>query len=133
MNTINIEGKDFTIEQLKDLINKNENNLTKVYTFNNTTEDNFNKKWEGFEDHEKYTSLLKLIVNFYNKGEKPNWSSNTYKYYPIFIMEKEAFRYGNFYDYSSLTNTSARLCFLKKSDMLEAIELYLDVYKKAML
>ena len=29
--TINIEGKEFTIEQLKELINKNEDKLEKVF------------------------------------------------------------------------------------------------------
>ena len=42
--TINIEGKEFTIEQLKELINKNEDKLEKVFNFNKTTEEQFNKK-----------------------------------------------------------------------------------------
>ena len=132
--TINIEGKEFTIEQLKELINKNEDKLEKVFNFNKTTEEQFNKKWEGFEEHEKYGALERLIVNFYNKGEKPKWkNTNQYKYYPYFIMDKDDFRY-NSYTYSYIhSDVSSRLVYLRKEDMLEAVELYLDIYKKSRL
>ena len=132
--TINIEGKEFTIEQLKELINKNEDKLEKVFNFNKTTEEQFNKKWEGFEEHEKYGALERLIVNFYNKGEKPNWkNSNQYKYYPYFITDKDDFRYGSYYSYFTLSTVSSRLAYLRREDMLEAVELYLDIYKKSRL
>ena len=132
--TINIEGKEFTIEQLKELINKNEDKLEKVFNFNKTTEEQFNKKWEGFEEHEKYRALERLIVNFYNKGEKPDWNdSNQYKYYPYFIINKDDFRYCSYTDYYAGSLVSSRLAFLRKEDMLEAVELYLDIYKKSRL
>ena len=132
--TINIEGKEFTIEQLKELINKNEDKLKKVFNFNKTTEEQFNKKWEGFEEHEKYGALERLIVNFYNKGEKPNWeNTKQYKYYPYFIMDKVDFRCANYYDCYTNSYVSSRLAYLREEDMLEAVELYLDVYKKSRL
>ena len=132
--TINIEGKEFTIEQLKELINKNEDKLEKVFNFNKTTEEQFNKKWEGFEEHEKYGTLERLIVNFYNKGEKPNWEdTNQYKYYPYFIMDKVDFRYFSYDHYFIYSNGSSRLAYLSKKDMLVAVELYLDIYKKSRL
>lgn len=132
--TINIEGKEFTIEQLKELINKNENKLEKVFNFNITTEEEFNKKWEGFEDHEKYGALEKLIVNFYNKGEKLNWkNSNQYKYYPYFVMDENDFRYVTYYCWRTASSTSSRLAYLRKEDMSEAVELFLNVYKKSRL
>ena len=131
---INIEGKEFTIEQLKELINKNEDKLEKVFNFDKTTEEQFNKKWEGFEEHEKYGALERLIVNFYNKGEKPNWkNTNQYKYYPYFIMNKDDFRYNYYNSYCTSSNVSSHLAFLRKEDMLEAVELYLDIYKKSRL
>ena len=132
--TINIEGKEFTIEQLKELINKNEDKLEKVFNFNKTTEEQFNKKWEGFEEHEKYGALERLIVNFYNKGEKPDWENiKQYKYYPYFIMDKVDFRCNSYDGYSAYSGVSSRLAFLRKEDMLEAVELYLNVYKKSRL
>ena len=132
--TINIEGKEFTIEQLKELINKNEDKLEKVFNFNKTTEEQFNKKWEGFEEHEKYGALERLIANFYNKGEKPDWeNTKQYKYYPYFIMNKVDFRCNSYDGYSAYSSASSRLVFLRKEDMLEAVELYLNVYKKSRL
>ena len=132
--TINIEGKEFTIEQLKELINKNEDKLEAVFNFNKTTEEQFNKKWEGFEEHEKYGALERLIVNFYNKGEKPNWeNTKQYKYYPYFIMYKDDFRYYSYHYDSTHSRVSSRLSYLRKEDMLEAVELYLDIYKKSRL
>ena len=132
--TINIEGKEFTIEQLKELINKNEDKLEKVFHFNKTTEEQFNKKWEGFEEHEKYGALERLIVNFYNKGEKPNWeNTDQHKYYPYFIMNKDDFRYFYYDGYCNGSGVSSRLAFLRKEDMLEAVELYLNIYKKSRL
>ena len=132
--TINIEGKEFTIEQLKELINKNEDKLEKVFNFNKTTEEQFNKKWEGFEEHEKYGALERLIVNFYNKGEKPNWeNTKQYKYYPYFIMYKDDFRYNAYDSFCTVLAVSSRLAYLRKEDMLEAVELYLDIYKKSRL
>ena len=132
--TINIEGKEFTIEQLKELINKNEDKLEKVFNFNKTTEEQFNKKWEGFEEHEKYGALERLIVNFYNKGEKPNWeNTDQHKYYPYFIMDKVDFRYFTYDCYFTDSRVSSRLAYLREEDMLEAVELYLDIYKKSRL
>lgn len=132
--TINIEGKEFTIEQLKELINKNEDKLERVFKFNKTTEEEFNKKWEDFEDHEKYGALEKLIVNFYNKGEKPDWkNSNESKCYPCFYIDKDNFRYYGCQYWYTFSDTSSRLAYLRREDMLEAVELYLEVYKKSRL
>jgi len=134
MNTINIEGRDFTIEQLKELINKNEDKLQRVFIFNKTTEEEFNKKWDGFEDHEKYGALEKLIVSFYNKGEKPDWKNEKqYKYFPYFVMDSDNFRFDDYDDCCTNAFTSSRLAYLRKEDMLEAVEVYLDVYKKSRL
>jgi hypothetical protein len=109
-------------------------NLSKIYSFNNTTEEEFNKKWGGFEDHEKYGALEKLIVNYYNKGEKPNWKKGSqYKYYPYFVMDKDNFRCNSGNCWTTSSDASARHAYLRKDDMLEAVEIYLDVYKKSRL
>jgi hypothetical protein len=110
------------------------NNLEQVFKFNKTTEKEFNKKWDGFEDHEKFTALEKLIVNYYNKGEKPNWKdSSQYKYYPWFEMDGDNFRCYFLDHWFTYSTSSSRLCFLRKEDMLEAVELYLEIYKKSRL
>lgn len=131
--------KGFEIDEEKSTFQKiifkeSKNNLDKIFKFNNTTEKDFNKKWEGFEDHEKYGALEKMIVNYYNKGEKPNWKdSNQYKYYPWFIMDEDTFRYDYYDGWYTDSNSSSRLAYLRKEDMLEAVELYIDVYKKSRL
>lgn len=131
--------KGFEIDEEKSTFQKiifkeSKNNLDKIFKFNNTTEKDFNKKWEGFEDHEKYGALEKMIVNYYNKGEKPNWKdSNQYKYYPWFIMDEDTFRCNYYFCWYSRSSASSRLAYLRKEDMLEAVELYIDVYKKSRL
>ncbi len=131
--------KGFEIDEEKSTFQKivfkeSKNNLDKIFKFNSTTEKDFNKKWENFEDHEKYGALEKMIVNYYNKGEKSNWeNSNQYKYYPWFIMREDNFRYGDYGAWYSGSSASSRLAYLRKEDMLEAVELYIDIYKKSRL
>ena len=131
--------KGFEIDEEKSTFQKivfkeSKNNLDKIFKFNNTTEKDFNKKWENFEDHEKYGALEKMIVNYYNKGEKPNWENiNQYKYYPWFTMREDNFRYGDYGAWYSGPSASSRLAYLRKEDMLEAVELYIDIYKKSRL
>ena len=131
--------KGFEIDEEKSTFQKivfkeSKNNLDKIFKFNNTTEKDFNKKWENFEDHEKYGALEKMIVSYYNKGKKSNWeNSNQYKYYPWFIMREDNFCYGDYGAWYSGSSASSRLAYLRKEDMLEAVELYIDIYKKSRL
>lgn len=127
-----IDKENSTFEKI--VFKEVKNELHEIYSFNNTTEEEFNKKWDGFEDHEKYGALEKLIVNYYNKGEKPNWkNSNQYKYYPYFIMDEDNFRYGDYSYWNASSDTSARHAYLRKDDMLEATKLFLEIYKKSRL
>ena len=127
-----IDKENSTFEKI--VFKEVENKLNKIYSFNKTTEEEFNKKWNGFEDHEKYGALEKLIVNYYNKEEKLNWkNSSQYKYYPYFIMDEDNFHYDCYYCWFTYCSASARLAYIRKDDMLEAVELYLDVYKKSRL
>ncbi len=140
MKSLKIEiPEGYEIDQTKSTFEKivfkeSKNSLDKIFKFNNTTEKDFNKKWENFEDHEKYGALEKMIVNYYNKGEKPNWeNSNQYKYYPWFVMCEDSFRYDCYDCWYACSRTSSRLAYLRKEDMLEAVELYIDIYKKSRL
>lgn len=140
MKDLKIEiPEGYEIDQTKSTFEKivfkeSKNNLDVIFKFNNTTNEEFNKKWENFEDHEKYGALEKMIVNYYNKGEKPDWkNSNQYKYYPYFIINEENFRYDYYFIWAARSSASSRLAYLRKEDMLEAVELYLDVYKKSRL
>ena len=48
-------------------------------------------------------------------------------------MNKDDFRYFYYDGYCNGSGVSSRLAFLRKEDMLEAVELYLDIYKKSRL
>ena len=48
-------------------------------------------------------------------------------------MYKDDFRYVDYYGCYTCSRVSSRLAYLRKEDMLEAVELYLDIYKKSRL
>ena len=129
---ININGKEteitLTKEQLKQI--NNQNPLKKVFDYHKTTEEEFNKLNGHLPSHLKGQILEAMIVEMYNKGEKPNWSnSNQSKYYPYFNMG--SFSYHTWSYYSTHSHVPASSIFLRKEDLLEAVELYIDLYKQA--
>ena len=48
-------------------------------------------------------------------------------------MDKDDFRYYYYDYYFAYSDVSSRLAYLRKEAMLEAVELYLDIYKKSRL
>lgn len=72
-----------------------------------------------------------LITEFYNKGEKADWyNKNQYKYcvYVNYYSGEPLPSLG--YDvYFGLSSASARLAFIRKEDLLEAIVKFEDVFK----
>lgn len=136
MNTINIEGKEFTIEQLKTLIKNNEkaSPMDEVYKFHNTTEEQFNEKHKNNPNYLKAHDKEVLIVAYYNKGEVSDWSnSNQYKYYGWFVMDKEGFRLSFVHDVRVNSFAPSALCFKNKKDALEAYEKFLPEIKESRL
>ena len=129
---INVNGKEteitLTKEQLKQI--NNQNPLQKVFDYHKTTEEEFNKLNGHLPKHLQGQILEAMMVEMYNKGEKPDWSnSNQSKYYPYFDMIN--FSYGDWdYNYSS-SYVPASVCFLRNEDLLEAVELYIDLYKQS--
>lgn len=132
--TININGTDFTIDQLNSIIEaaKKANPMDEVFKYHNIKEEDFNSKWEGFEAYEIAQAKEILIASYYNKNKKPDWTdSSQYKYCPYFVMDKNKFRCYDYVSWSSHSYVSARLCFLRKEDMLEAVEKFIDIYKES--
>jgi hypothetical protein len=130
---ININGKEteitLTKEQLKQI--ENQNPMQKVYDYHNTTEEEFDKLYKNVSDFAKAQEIESMIVNFYNKGEQPDWdNSNQYKYYPYFYLGSN-FSYSSYYSWGSGSDVSARLCFLRKEDLLEAVEVYKEQYENS--
>lgn len=108
------------------------NTMEDVYRLNGTTEDEFMKKWFGFEDHEIAMAQEKLIVAAYNKSEKLDWdNSDQEKYYPCFNLDNFLYR-DWFYGYSH-SAAASRLCFLRKEDLEDATEKFIDIYKRSRL
>ena len=130
---ININGKEteitLTKEQLKQI--ESQNSMQKIYEYHNTTEEKFNKLYEDVSEFAKAQEIERMIVNFYNKGEQPDWdNSNQCKYYPYFRLDKNfSFNYYNIW--SSNSYVSARLCFLRKEDLLEAVEVFKEQYENS--
>ena len=128
---ININGKEteitLTKEQLKQI--NNQNPLQKVFDYHKTTEEEFNKLNGHLPSYLQGQILEAMMVEMYNKGEKPDWSnSNQNKYYPYFNMSD--FSYGAWHCHYAYSNVPASVCFLRNEDLLEAVELYIDIYKK---
>lgn len=132
-NTIEINGKQFSIEELNELIEKSKDNnhLKEVFDYHNTTQEKFDKQYEGIPLYVKGHSLECMVVAFYNKGLEPDFNDGEPKYYPYFDMKKRA----SFVDgswVSSSTYVSSRQLYLgpnAKKNMLEAVVKYADVYK----
>lgn len=99
-----------------------------VFTLNNTTEKEFEKRWKGFSNYEKGNALEALIVSAYNEGKEPVWGDGSYKYIPCFDMRESSFSF-DFYFWDDDCNTSARFAFLSKENMLDAVKKFLKEYK----
>lgn len=130
---ININGKEteitLTKEQLKQI--KSQNSMQKIYEYHNTTEEKFNELYKNVSEFAKAQEIERMIVNFYNKGEQPNWdNSSQCKYYPYFNLGKN-FSYDFCINWFSCSFVSARLCFLREEDLLEAVEVFKEQYENS--
>lgn len=133
MKTININGKDFTLEELSKLVEsaKKENPMDKIFRFHSTTEEEFNNNHSKVSDFTKAIAIEEMIVNFYNKGVIVDFDNyNQKKYYAWFYLGKN-FRLYLCYSYRSYSSVPARLCFLREEDLREATEIYLEQYRNS--
>lgn len=136
MKTIKIEtnGREIEItltkkqlEQIKDL-----NPMTEVFEYHKTTETEFEEKYKDLPNHIKYYALECMVVEYYNKSIEPDWTdSNQIKFYPYFSMKsgKPAFDYS--YYCHSTSDLPSRLCFLRDSDLQEAVVKYKHIYEQS--
>lgn len=111
------------------------NNLHDVFALNNTTEDAFNKKWEGFAPHEKANALEILIVAAYNEDKLLDFTDGTLKYYPCFKMGSPSgagFAYDDYVYWSAISYVGSRLVFHGENayeNMFDAVNKFLPQYK----
>ncbi len=112
-------------------------NIDDIFALNNTTQEAFETKWKGFEDHEIYNALEVLIVSAYNEGKLPDFTDGTWKYFPRFIMGSPSgvgFSFDDCADWSAVSVVGARLVFHgenAKANMLDAVEKFLPQYRKS--
>lgn len=132
MKTININGTNYTVEELTKILDeaKKENPMNEVYKYHNTTEEDFNKLYEKLPNHVKAFEKECMVVAYCNKGWTPNFNnSNERKHYPWFYMDN--FRLLSVYYCYSRSNCSARLLFKNEEDCKEAVKKYFEVFKES--
>lgn len=122
--TINIEGKEFTIDELKDLINNQQSPMNKVYAFHRTTKEEFDKSYEKLPLRSKYLEIEAMVVAYKNDGwiYKPGDKI----YYPYFQLAPFGFHYVD--NILSFTHVPLALCFKNKKLLEEAVEEFKEEY-----
>ena len=134
MKTININGSDYTVEELTKILEdaKKVSPMQKVYEYHNTTEEKFNELYKDIPKHLKAIEKEFMIVAFYNKEWKPNFKdSNERKHYVWFYIDD--FRLGHCSCYDSSSTVPARALFKNEADLREAVEVYFEEFKESRL
>lgn len=123
--TINIEGREFTIDELKDLINNQQSPMDKVYAFHKTTKEDFDKLYEKIPLRSNYLEIEAMIVAYKNNGWK--YKEGDRIYYPYFKLNP----FGFDGDGCSRSGTAVPLALCFKNDKLlrEAVEEFKEEYK----
>lgn len=113
MKTININGSNYTVEELAKILEdaKKKSPMDKVYEYHKTNEQEFEKLYENIPLNIKYLQKEVMIVAFYNKGEKPDFNNKKQKkWYSWFYLDEFRF-HGSGY-HGSGTHVPASLCFV---------------------
>ncbi len=112
-------------------------NIDDIFALNNTTKEEFEIKWKGFEPHEVGNAFEVLMVAAYNEGKLPDFTDGTYKYYPLFKMGSPSgvgFSSAVCADWTAVSFVGARLVLHgenAKANMLDAVNKFLPEYKKS--
>lgn len=131
MKTININGKDYTVEELTSILEnaKTISPMDKVFAYHNTTEEEFNKLYKKLPKATKYTEIEAMIVAYKNQGWTPDWNnSNEPKYFPYFTMGS-SFGFYDCYFWFAGSYVGSRFCFKSLELLKEAVEEFLPQYK----
>lgn len=133
MKTININGKDFTLEELSNLVEsaKKGNPMDKVFRFHSITEEQFNKDYENTSEFAKAIEIEAMIVNYYNISEKVDFNNSKQSKWYLWFYLGDNFRLRGCDYYDSISYVPSRLCFLRKEDALEASKVYFEQYRNS--
>lgn len=128
MKTININGKDFTIDELNKLIEGTKDPMDEVYAYHKTTREEFDKLYENIPPHVKAYEKECMVVAYYNKGWVPNWEDvNEKKWYGYYKLKGESPTFvAALYSYSC-AYVPTRLCLRSKEDLLDMSEKFINV------
>lgn len=132
MKTININGSNYTVEELTAILEnaKKVSPMQKVYEYHKTTEEEFDKLYLNIPKKVKAYQQEIMVVAYYNKDWTPNYNnSNEYKYYPYFYMDE--FRLDYVTGGCAASTVGAPQVFKNKKDCEEAVELFFEVYKES--
>lgn len=123
-----IDKQNSTFERI--VFKEAKNSMQKVYEYHKTTEEEFNNLYEKLPNHVKAFEKECMVVAYYNKGWKPNFTdSNERKYYPWFCMDN--FRLNYVFYFCALSICSARLLFKNKEDVNDAVKNFFEVFKES--
>jgi hypothetical protein len=125
MSTINIEGKEFTIDELKELINKTQSPINKVYAFHKTTKEEFDKLYEKLPLRSKYLEIEAMVVAYKNDGWK--YEEGDIVYYPYFKLSP--FSLSRVVSYQLRSFIPLAFCFKNEKLCKEAVEEFKEEYK----
>lgn len=134
MKTININGSNYTVEELTKILEdaKKVSPMQKVYEYHKTTEEEFEELYKHIPKNVKAYQQEIMIAAFYNKGWTPDWTkSDEYKYYPYFYMD--SFRLDDVSCCATDSGVGAPQVYKNEKDCKEAVEVYLDVFKESRL
>lgn len=131
MEKINIEGKEYSLEEIKKALSLVKSPMDEVFAFHKTSGKGFEEQYKNVSEFAKNQEIERMIVNFYNKGEQCDWNNtNQKKWYPWFYLG-DNFSFGGSDDCFSSSFSSARLCFLRESDLKEAVVKFKEQYRNS--
>lgn len=121
-------------QNMRDILKSRED----ILKYHGLTIEKFEQSCVGLEPYEKGNRWEVLMVAAYNQKQLPDWTDDTYKYWPYFTMPNNpsgaGFSYFG-YDYRwSGSIVGARLVFVgkeAKENMLDAVKKFLDIYKES--
>lgn len=127
MNTININGKNYTTEELTKILEdaKKSSPMDKVYAFHKTTKEDFDRLYEKLPLRSKYLEVEAMIVAYKNNGWECKEKDGIYC--PYFYLHPFSF-YGVF-NYQSFAYVPLAFCFKSEKLCREAIEEFKEEYK----
>lgn len=105
--------------------------MEEIYKYHNTTKQEFDEKYKGIPDNLKALQQEFMIVAFYNKGVKVNFEDLSYKYTPYFIFQDGVQVFHCVVTWRTYSYVPTSSLFLREDDCKEAVEKYLDVYRRS--